>query len=294
MKKKILLIGSLNMDYTIYTNSFPLEGETIFGKTRMVQPGGKGANQAAAVAKSGMAIANFIAARGDDSDGKQIESLLKELGINVHISAFKNVETGNATIVVDDNSENKIIIISGANALLTSELISENQIKECDYVVLQNEIPESTNAYVIKTAHKFGKTVVYNPAPFRKFNKELFQYIDFFIPNEIELAGYSETDNIQQGIKAMLDLGVKNLIVTLGSKGSIFANRNEVFQVDSFKTTAIDTVAAGDTYVGYFVSALSCGYSVKESMRIASKASSITVARKGSIVSIPFGEELNI
>lgn len=282
----------MNMDYTIYCKHFPLNGETIVGNRRFVQPGGKGANQASAAAKSGLANVRFISARGEDNDGKNIEKMLKELGIDCKFNVVDE-STGNATIVVDGNSENKIIIISGANLYISknAEFIKQN-IEWADYLVFQNEIPSETNRLYMEEAHKKGKVIIYNPAPYRKEVDDIFQYVDFFIPNKIELSQYTNTNSIDEGISLIRGLGVKNVLVTLGTDGSRFVNDTQDISVPAFKVKAVDTVAAGDTYVGYFVSALSSGKEIKESMLIASKASSITVSRNGSIVSIPFGKEV--
>ena len=289
--KNILVIGSMNMDYTIYCDDFPKDGETIYGESRFIQPGGKGANQAAAIAKSGLVNTRFISARGEDNDGVVIEDTLSKLGVDCHIKKSKYV-TGNATIVVNKESENKIIIIGGANLDVLPNNDIDESIAWADYIVLQNEIPSDTNAYVMKKGHELGKVIIYNPAPYRELEPNLFQYIDFFTPNKGELAKYSKEEDISKCINKMLSFGVKNIIVTLGTKGSRFINKDEDFIVDAFKVNAVDTVAAGDTFVGYFTCALATGKSIKEAMTIASKASSITVSRKGSIVSIPNGNEV--
>ena len=144
----------------------------------------------------------------------------------------------------------------------------------------------------LKKAKEFGKTVVYNPAPYRKLKEELFGYIDYFVPNKIEFKNASGEEDIEKGAAKLLSKGVKNVLVTLGTEGSLLINKKEQIRIQACKVKAIDTVAAGDTYVGYFVASLASGYSVKEAMEIASKASSITVSRKGSVVSIPLGEEV--
>lgn len=291
--KTVLVIGSLNMDYTIYVDNFPKEGETILGNARFIQPGGKGANQAAAIAKSGLVKCVFLGARGNDSDGDIVEKTLSEIGVNSKLKISEK-STGNATILVDKSSENKIIIIPGANHDLEPKDIDIKLIEESDFVVLQNEIKEETNSFVMKKAKELGKVVIYNPAPFRKLTENVFEYVDYFMPNKIELSQYSNKSSVEEGAKEMLKLGVKNLIVTLGTEGSILFNNKEKIVVNAYKVRAIDTVAAGDTYVGYFVSALASGNNVMTSMKIASKASSITVTRKGSLVSIPIGSEIKI
>ena len=281
--KKVLSIGSVNMDYTLYVDSFPLPGETIFGHTRYIQPGGKGENQIIAVSKSHKVEAYFIGAIGNDSDGREITKVLKENDVKAYLKTFDDTETGNATIIVDGNSENKIIIIGGANQKLSPKDIDVN---------LQNEISEECNEYVIRKAKEYNKVLIYNPAPFRPLKEELFPLIDYFIPNKIELFRYTNIDDPIKGAKEMLKRGVKNVLVTLGTSGSTLINNNEEIHVSAFKVNAIDTVAAGDTYVGYFASSLASGYSIKEAMTYASKASSITVTRKGSVISIPKGEEV--
>lgn len=290
--KKVLVVGSMNMDYTIYCEKFPLDGETIYGKKRIVQPGGKGANQAAAAAKAKLAPVTFIGSRGDDHDGESIENLLKSLGIATIFKINPSLETGNATIDVSDSGENKIIIIAGANADVLPIDISEDIVNEHEYIILQNEIPHETNLHVMKLAHKVNKKVVYNPAPYRPIEKEVFQYVDYLVVNEVELMRYSGIEGIQEGAQALLDIGVNNLVITLGADGSMYKTNKEEFSVKAHKVKAIDTVAAGDTYIGYMVSSLASGHTIKEAMEIASKASALTVTRQGSIVSIPFGEEV--
>lgn len=289
--KTILVVGSLNMDYTIYVNEFPKEGETLFGNNRFIQPGGKGANQAVAIAKSGLVNTLMIGAIGNDKDGEEVKNIVSSFGVDTKLIK-KDVETGNATIVVDKNSENKIIIIGGANTSLAIDDIDVSLIEKADYIVLQNEINQAVNDFVINKAYELNKTIIYNPAPYRIIDDDILKKITYFIPNEIELEKYSNMNNVDDGISYLLNKGIKNVLVTLGTKGSLLKNKNESIKVDAFKVKAIDTVAAGDTFVGYFVSALASGKSEKEAMLLASKASSITVSRKGSLVSIPTLKEI--
>ena len=289
--KTILVVGSLNMDYTIYVNEFPKEGETLFGNNRFIQPGGKGANQAVAIAKSNLVNTVMIGAIGNDKDGEEVKNIVSSFGVDAKLIK-KDVETGNATIVVDKNSENKIIIIGGANTSLAIDDIDVSLIEKADYIVLQNEINQAVNDFVINKAYELNKTIIYNPAPYRNIDDDILKKITYFIPNEIELEKYSNMNNIDDGVSYLLNKGIKNVLVTLGTKGSLLKNKNESIKVDAFKVDAIDTVAAGDTFVGYFVSALASGKSEKEAMLLASKASSITVSRKGSLVSIPTLKEI--
>ena len=281
------------MDYSIYCDKLPQAGETIYGKQRFVQPGGKGANQCIALAKSKMVDVSFVGARGCDAEGEYIEDLLKENNVNTHIEKVEGVSTGNATILIDEKGENRIIIIKGANAeLKPSETLSE-LIKETDMVVLQNEIPISTNEWIIKTAHNLGKTIVYNPAPFCQISSNIYAKIDYFIVNEVELAQYTGVMDFDLSIKKLLSLGAKNIIVTLGENGSAFYNKNMELKIDAYKTKVVDTVSAGDTFVGYFAASILSDRDIETSMRISNAASSITVSRKGSMKSIPSMDEVS-
>lgn len=279
------------MDYTVYVHDFPLEGETIIGKTRFVQPGGKGQNQAVAVAKSNLVTTTFIGSIGRDSDGKIMKSIHKEYGIISHLKE-SNESTGNATIIVNNESENKIIVVGGANDYLMPEDIDIRLLKECDYVILQNEIPNKTNEFVINEAYRLGKIIIYNAAPYRPINEEILSKVTYFIVNESELIKISKQNDFDSGVVSLLNKGVKNVLVTLGKKGSILISSNSKISVPIFPADAVDTVGAGDTYVGYFVASLAAGKTAQEAMVVASKASSITVSRKGSVISIPFGKEV--
>lgn len=290
--KTCLVIGSINMDYTIYVESFPLEGETIYGDYRYVQPGGKGENQAVALANSNKVKTIMVGCIGDDKDGEVIKDVLNHYNIENKLVIDKGGITGNATIVVSKDSENKIMIIAGANNKLKITDIDIKLIEEADYIILQNEIPETINDYVIEIASRLNKVIVYNPAPFRKISEKSLSKIDYFIPNECELKKYSKCDNMEEGIKELLNKGVKNVLVTLGTRGSLLVNKEERIHVDAIKVKAVDTVAAGDTFVGYFVASLASGMDKKEAMEKASLASSITVSRFGSVISIPKGNEV--
>lgn len=288
---KVLVVGSANMDTTIYTEKFPCEGETIFAQSKFIQPGGKGANQAAAAGKSGLTNVEFLCALGNDAEGKEIYSSLKECGVNIAIKqSLEN--TGSAFICVNSTSQNEIIIHHGANFDLLPDDLDEKLFVDADIVVLQNEIPQETNEKAIEFAHKYGCMVIYNPAPFRPIKTDLFKLIDIFNVNEVELKQYTNEGNIFMGIKKLHKLGVDKLLITLGKDGSMFSDKGKQISVESIKVKAIDTVAAGDTYVGYFAAALAAGYSEEKAMKIATKASSICVTKKGSLKSIPLGKEV--
>ena len=282
--KKILIIGSTNMDYTVYVGEMPSDGETVEGISRFIQPGGKGSNQAIAAFRAG-GDATFYSAIGKDQDGDAISSLYQRIGMKNFLKISEN-GTGNATIVVDRNSENRIIVIPGANGDIFPKDIPADLLNKADILLLQNEIPSETNEYLLKNYAKWE--IVYNPAPTRPLKDSLFKCVSYFIVNETELAYYGEGESVEERALSLLKKGCKNVLVTLGKTGSVLYKSNgEILEASAFKVASIDTVAAGDTYLGYFVSSLAAGKEEKEAMRIASAASAIAVTRKGAVASIP-------
>ena len=293
MNKKILVIGSIAVDNTIYTQKLPSAGTTTIADSYFTNIGGKGANQACASLFLGGEV-SFIGAVGKDHNGEMVLDFLKEKGLNARIKQSEK-PTGVAFIILDEsNAENRILIVQGANTDITIEDINENLdlFTEGDILLTQFENSMETVQHIIKTAKERGMTVVVNPAPIKKFNEEYYQYIDYLIPNEHELESLSKCKEPLKGCKKLLNKGARNVIVTLGEKGSMLVNKDEVINVEPYKVNAVDTTAAGDSYLGAFVTMLSQNKSVKEAMEFASLASSYTVTKKGAIVSLPHLEDL--
>lgn len=291
--KNVLVIGSVNIDTTIYVDHFPIEGESTIGKNKFVQLGGKGANQAVAIANSGLVNCIFKCCVGSDNNGKVVLNELNKYPLKI-VPKVSNLDTGTAFIEVDSSSQNKIIVLSGANGNLDKDDIDDSIFNNVDCVVLQNEIPIDTIEFIINKAHALHKTIVFNPAPFKPINSSILKYVDYLVPNESELEQFTKTNDVEKGAKKFLSLGCKHVIVTLGSKGSILFSDDKRIETPAFKVHAIDTVAAGDTFVGYFTSGIMSGMSLENSLKLATKASSICVTRRGSLVSIPNGEEVKI
>lgn len=287
--KNVLVVGSANMDYTVYLNKAPEAGETVSGITRKTAPGGKGANQAIACLRAG-APTSFLTSLGGDADGKALEGLFSSLGLHTIIKRSKK-ETGNATIIVESSGENRIIVIPGANGDLVAKDIKEEALEGVNILVLQNEIPQETNDFILK---KYGSTreVVYNPAPARAISDESLKAISYFIVNETELSYYGHGDTVEEKAKSLLEKGVKNVLVTLGIKGSRLYSQEGLVETDCCHVKAVDTVGAGDTYLGYFVYGLASNMDKKEAMALASRASAIAVTRLGAIPAIPTKEEV--
>lgn len=301
MKKKIVVVGSSNTDLTVKVDHFPLPGETLIGDNFITAQGGKGANQAVAVARLG-GDASFVCCLGDDAFGNQSLELLKKEGMDTrHIRLIKGASSGVALIPVDKKGENTIIVASGANAMLSVDDIknAEQDIKDAGILLMQLETPIPALIYAARIAHENGVKVILNPAPFPKnpLPKELLENIDIIIPNETEaayMAGEQITDeqSALSVIRKIQDLGVGNVIVTVGSKGAYTLEDSKLINVPAFPVKAVDTVAAGDTFCGALCVALSKGFSMSDAIRIGNKAASIAVTRIGAQPSVPTREEV--
>ena len=292
--KKILVIGSIAVDNTIYTQALPSAGTTTIADSYFSNVGGKGANQACAAHFLGADV-TFIGAVGKDHNGDMVVDFLNKQGLDSRIKR-SDKPTGVAFIILEEqNAENRILIVQGANTDLTKEDIDQNLdlFSEGDILLTQFENSMETVEYVISKAKDKGMLVVVNPAPIKKFNEAYYQYIDYLVPNEHELEALSSTNDVEKGCRYLLDKGAKNIIVTLGEKGSLFVNKEKCFKVEPHKVNAVDTTAAGDSYLGALVSKLSQGKDIKEAMEFASLCSSKTVTKKGAIVSLPHLNDLN-
>lgn len=294
---KIFVVGSLNMDLVINSPYMPENGVTLHGSGFMTNPGGKGANQAAAVGKLG-GNAYMVGSVGE-AFGNELKETLKSYNVDVSfVSQQKNISSGIAVIVVVDG-DNRIFLDGGANMSMTSDVIEKalNTAQAGDILIVQSEISLSNILYSLKTAKTKGMTTIFNPAPACELPQEIFSCCDYFVPNASEaefFTGIKPHDD--QSIKAcaakLNTMGAKNIIITLGSKGSAFINNEKFFKVDCIKAQAIDTTAAGDTYVGAFAVMLSEGAGEEKAMKFASAASALTVARKGAQQSIPYRNEI--
>ena len=291
--KKVLVIGSISIDNVVYTRNLPQPGVTVHGESFITNLGGKGANQACAIKFLGGDVV-FYGAIGNDEHGEYVQKQLKNAGLTAFLKKSE-LQTGIACITIDINSgENRIVVIKGANVDISKEDIDQINFKERDILLLQLENNIDSTVYAMKKAKEAGLLVVLNPAPYHEIPNDALQYIDYFIPNEHELEQF--TPNIDGGYleraKHLVQQGIKHVIVTLGENGSLYVDEEKHINIDPYKVHAVDTTAAGDSYCGAFVTALSKGEDVIEAMKFASKASSITVTRKGAISSLPKLEDL--
>lgn len=293
----VLVIGSCNVDISVSTSTLPKIGQTVLGHEINYSFGGKGANQAVACGKLGADV-TFLSCVGSDEHGQKIIDYLKSVNVKCErIKVSSSKPTGTAIISLDSQGQNTIIVIAGANSECDVDYLKANEeaFQQCDYVLLQMEIPLDAIEYAIECAKKYDKKVVLNPAPaLSNFSASLYPMIDYLTPNETELDIMAHSSSpMDENIHSLLNQGVKNVLVTVGEKGAYFVNNHVKQLVPSTKVNAIDTVGAGDCFNGAFVTALSQGMSDLEAIRFANKASSIAVTRKGAQESIPTIEEMN-
>lgn len=297
----ILVVGSSNTDMVIKTNHLPRPGETVLGGTFFMNPGGKGANQAVAIARLGGRV-SFICKTGSDIFGHQSQQLFEEEGIDTsYIFSDPKNPSGVALISVDSHAENCIVVASGANAnLLPSDLEkAEEAIEKAELILMQLEIPMDTVEFVAETARKRNKRVILNPAPAQPLSAELLSRLYMITPNETEaemISGVKITDEVsaRKAAQVIRKMGVENVIITLGSKGALVYSDSMVELVPAVKVEAIDTTAAGDVFNGALTVALSEGRDLKEAVGFACKASAISVTRVGAQSSAPYRSEVDI
>ena len=300
----IVVIGSINMDLVLRVPRMPLPGETLTGGAFRTIPGGKGANQAVACARLSGKVAGaqqvaMDACVGDDAFGATLRAALVGDGIiDSHITTLPGVASGIASILVDDNGQNSIVIAGGANDLLSPAHIdaAKELIEQADIVVLQLETPMATVVHAIKLARSLGKTVVLNPAPAASLPEGVLELVDYLIPNEIEaamLAGVSpEGADVKALAAALQKLGSDNVIITLGSKGVHAALYGGDFTFPAEAVKAVDTTAAGDTFIGGFVAGLASGMDEAEAIQQGQRAAAWSVTKPGAQTSIPHLHEL--
>jgi len=299
-QKKIVVIGSCNTDMVIKTDRLPLPGETVIGGVFMMNPGGKGANQAVAAARLGGNV-SFITKTGNDLFGKQAVELYKSENIKTDF-IFSDTEhpTGVALINVDAGGENCIAVASGANAALSPADIenAKDDIETAELVLTQLEIPLETVEYAAQIAHRKGIRVLLNPAPAQPLSDDLLKCLHIIIPNKTEaemLSDVKVTDWTSAKFAADIisKRGIDMVVLTLGSLGALIKNGNQYLEIESVPVETVDTTAAGDTFCGALSVGLAEGMSIADAVKFAAKASSITVTRMGAQASIPYRREIN-
>jgi len=298
--ERIVVVGSTNTDMVVKARHLPVPGETILGGAFLMNPGGKGANQAVAAARLGGNV-TFVAKVGDDIFGRQALEGFKDEGIDTHyIYTDPAQPSGVALITVDEKAENCIVVAPGANAALNKADIdvAASEIANAALLLVQLEVPIETVEYAVQKAVEAGVKVILNPAPACSLPEGLLKNLYMLTPNETEAALLSgvEVSDLESAKKAAQILhskGVEIVIVTMGSDGALIYQNGVFEMVAAQKVKAVDTTAAGDTFNGALVVALSEGLPVAEAVKFASKAAAISVTRMGAQSSTPYRKEIN-
>ena len=297
---RIIVIGSSNTDMVIKSKKLPVPGETIIGGTFLMNPGGKGANQAVAAARLNGKV-TFVAKTGNDIFGSEAKQLFDNESIDTRFLIRDDINpSGVALINVDENGENSIVVASGSNGTLSAYDINDEVFKSTndDIFLMQLEIPLGTVEFVALKAAGNGSRVILNPAPARQLSAEILSCLYMIIPNETEaelLTGIKVTDapSAEKAAEKLFNRGVKNVVITMGGSGAFFLTGGYSKMITVVPVKAIDSTAAGDVFCGALAVALSEGKNNEEAVIFANKAAAISVTRMGAQASAPYREEIN-
>jgi ribokinase len=295
----ILVIGSFMMDLVVRTPRYPQSGETVIGSSFAKFPGGKGANQAVAAARLGVDV-TMAGKVGSDPFGDEFLAVLKKEGINTtHILRDTLYPTGVGSITLEENGNNRIVVVPGANAhYYTSDLDRiKNLIQSSELVMLQLEMDLTMIEQAVLYASSVQVPVILNPAPAQKLSDDLLSKITYLTPNESEievLTGIKilSLEDAENAGKILLDKGVQNVVITLAEKGSIIVNPTGSFYIPTIKVKPVDTVAAGDAFNGALAVGITKGKTLKEAVGFANAVGALTVTKEGAIPSLPSKSEV--
>ena len=294
----ITVIGSFVLDMVAHVDEFPKPGESMLGKSVNFYPGGKGINQCVAAARLG-AKTEMIGMLGADANGAVFRKLMTEEGIKSGSVFECGVPTAVAQIQINNASENQIVMIPSANFEFSpSNLKSvENKIEQTEFVLTQLELNREVNSLIISTCKRLGTPLILNPAPAYKLSEKELGSVAYLTPNETELEILTglPTDTDEQAIIAarkLLDMGVKNVVATLGKRGALIVNADGARAVSGYSVKAVDTVAAGDSFNGALARCLVMGMPLDEAVRFANAVGALTVTKPGAIPSLPYLKEV--
>lgn len=295
MADEIVVVGSMNMDLVVETDNVPQKGETVLGNDFHQIPGGKGANQAMAAGKLGGEV-NFIGACGKDNFGDTLLSNLKKGGVNVENIHRVEKNTGIASITIEKDGDNRIIVIPGANHSLTPKIITNHIdiIKNASVLLLQLEIPINTMEKTVKLADKYNTTIILDPAPAQKLNSDIYNKIDYLLPNQGELKKLLNDSSLtlDNKINKLLKMGVKNIVLTKGEDGINVYNKNDSKFYSTLDVKAVDTTAAGDAFAGALAYGLQKNFDENKIYKFANKVAAISVTKIGAQSSLPTMKEV--
>ncbi len=294
MNGHIVVVGSLNMDLVVRAPRLPRLGETVLGSDFRTFPGGKGANQAVACARLGGKV-KMVGRVGADSFGQALLSTMAQDGVDLtFVRQDAEAVTGVALITVEDGGDNAIVVAPGANGRVSVEdvVASEQAFDGAAVLVVQLECPLAAVQKAIQLAHQRQAQVVLNPAPAQPLPQDLLRQVDYLIPNQSEILLLSGNEELDPAIDHLAALGIKNLVVTLGEKGSMVVGDSTKTHLPAYRVVAVDTTAAGDAFVGAFAVALAEGASVLEAARWGNAAGALAVTKAGAQPSLPTRQAL--
>lgn len=299
--KFVTVMGSFVADLAFRTNKLPAWGETYMGRSFQLGPGGKGSNQAVAAARAGARV-SFISKLGEDAFGELARATYRAEGIDTRYLLHSTTPTGAAAIIIDaETGENSIIVVPGACFELTPEEVDEAQdlIAESAIFVTQLELSLPAVEHGLRLAHAIGVPTILNPAPGCKLSDEVFQYCDYLTPNETEaemLTGMpaGSDSEAERAADALLDRGVRNVVITRGAQGAFIKNGNVRAHIPAFKAGLVaETTGAGDAFNGGFAVALAEGKEIVEATRFGCATAGISVTRPGTAPSMPHRGEID-
>ncbi|HEY5381031.1 MAG TPA: ribokinase [Acidobacteriaceae bacterium] len=292
--KPIVVVGSINMDLVSHAQHLPRPGETIVGTSFHLHSGGKGANQAVAVARLGHPSI-LLGKIGSDAFGQQLLDTLRDYGVDTQHIEISNGSSGTATIVVDEAGENCIVVTPGANLEVTPHYLRGKMdvLRSAGMVLAQLEIPLPTVEWLARVCEESGIPLILDPAPARLLPQSLLSRVAWFTPNETEAVFYAQGLSGEDGVMSKLQTsGIRNLILKRGPEGAMLVAADGLQHwIEAFPVSALDSTAAGDAFNGAFAVAMLRGYAPVESARFAAAAAAISVTREGAQPSLPTGEE---
>ncbi len=294
---RVLVFGSINTDLVTYVDTLPVPGETVTGGRFETFPGGKGANQAVAAARAGAAV-EIYGCVGDDAPGRDRLTSLEEAGVSTrNVTVKKGVHSGIAQIIVDRYGENTIAVAPGANFLFVPDDVTFPKHSPDEKVVslFQNELPQASTEAIIRECEKRRMTVLWNMAPAcqERPSGETLRAVEYLICNQPELRAIVGSGENEALAGELLQWGVANVLVTLGEKGALLVTEQETYHQKAFPVSVVDTVGTGDCFCGVFACSLSSGMPVKEALRRASAAASLSAGVRGAQTSMPTATEVD-
>lgn len=296
---RVCVIGSINMDVVMEVSRAPLAGEAMIARGVKTNAGGKGENAAIALAKLGVDT-TYYGCVGKDAYGDELLENLKKYPVDAHRVSRSNTPTGTAYIIVEESGENRMIVYAGANESITPEdirTICKPMIEEADLVLIQLEITREAIYEIIRLCQELDKRLVIDAGPAHGWSPADLAGAYLVSPNETELSTLvgrtlAGREEILRGARELLEGGIEHVIVKLGEKGSLYVSRDRIIEVPAYPVHAVDTVAAGDSYMAGLCKCLSEGMEMKAAMEYAGKCGAVAVTRNGAVSSLPSAEDI--